>query len=82
MWKQVNFRIELNPKHLLFDFKFKFLGQELQILKDHVAEVITAKFSKDGNLVLTGSFDETAIIWDLRAKEYAVDFHVHMNFML
>lgn len=54
----------------------QFLGQELQILKDHVAEVITAKFSKDGNLVLTGSFDETAIIWDLRAKEYAVDFYV------
>lgn len=44
-------------------------GQEIQMLGDHKAEVISARFNKDGNLLLTASFDETAIIWDLRMKE-------------
>lgn len=44
-------------------------GQETLLLAGHQAEVISAHFSQDGNLLLTGSFDETAIVWDLRLKE-------------
>lgn len=43
-------------------------GQELQTLKHHGAEVINCQFSRDGNLLLTGSFDRTASIWDVRSK--------------
>lgn len=42
--------------------------QELQNLTYHGAEVITTHFSRDGNLLLTGSFDRTAAIWDIRSK--------------
>uniref|UniRef100_A0A1A9V9D6 WD_REPEATS_REGION domain-containing protein n=1 Tax=Glossina austeni TaxID=7395 RepID=A0A1A9V9D6_GLOAU len=42
--------------------------QELQNLSYHGAEVITTHFSRDGNLLLTGSFDRTAAIWDIRSK--------------
>lgn len=49
--------------------KIKKKGQETHILTDHLAEVIVAHFSKDGNLLLTGSFDSNALIWDLRSKE-------------
>lgn len=44
-------------------------GQQTHILTDHKAEVITVHFNKDGNLLLTGSFDNNAFIWDLRSKE-------------
>lgn len=42
------------------------------MLTEHMAEVITTHFNKDGNLLLTGSFDSNAFIWDLRSKEYVI----------
>lgn len=44
-------------------------GQQTHVLRDHTAEVISARFSNDGNLLLTGSFDSSALIWDIRSKE-------------
>lgn len=44
-------------------------GQQTHLLRDHTAEVITVHFNKDGNLLLTGSFDHNALIWDVRSKE-------------
>lgn len=44
-------------------------GQQTHVLADHQAEVITVHFSKNGDLLLTGSFDTNALIWDLRSKE-------------
>lgn len=44
-------------------------GQQTHVLRDHTAEVISARFSNDGNLLLTGSFDNSALIWDIRSKE-------------
>lgn len=44
-------------------------GQEIAVLDRHLAEVIVSKFSQDGNLLLTGSFDDNACIWDWRTKE-------------
>ena len=44
-------------------------GQEVNLFKEHEAEVISCHFNNDGNLLITGSFDENAIIWDIRQKE-------------
>lgn len=44
-------------------------GQEIHLLQEHLAEVIVARFNKNRDLLLTGSFDGNAFIWDLRSKE-------------
>lgn len=31
--------------------------------------MIAARFNNEGNLVITASFDETAIVWDIRLKD-------------
>lgn len=47
-------------------------GQELQTLNFHGAEVIASRFNREGNLLLTGSFDRTAIVWDQRMQRYMI----------
>lgn len=42
-------------------------GQPTLSLDAHQAEVIAARFSRDGHQVLTGSFDNVALVWDLRS---------------
>lgn len=42
-------------------------GQETHNLSGHEDAIISARFNNDGNLLLTGSFDCTAKIWDLRS---------------
>lgn len=37
-------------------------AQEVNFFKDHEAEVISCHFNNDGNLLITGSFDETAMV--------------------
>lgn len=44
-------------------------GQETHLLSEHEAEVIAVHFNKHGNILLTGSFDANAYLWDLRSKE-------------
>lgn len=44
------------------------IGNQIHLLDRHNAEVIGVHFNSDGNLLLTGSFDHTAHIWDLRSK--------------
>ena len=36
-------------------------------LEGHEAEIISLHFSSEGDRVITGSFDGTAKIWDLRS---------------
>lgn len=43
-------------------------AQEMQTLTHHGAEVIAARYNRDGQILLTGSFDHTAAIWDVRSK--------------
>ncbi|WVQ84024.1 hypothetical protein IAT38_006169 [Cryptococcus sp. DSM 104549] len=38
----------------------------IRILASHTAPVLSAAYSPKGNLLVTGSFDESAIIWDVR----------------
>ena len=45
-------------------------GQETHLFDRHRAEVIAVHFNNDDNILLTGSFDHNAYLWDLRTKEY------------
>jgi len=45
-------------------------SHELQQLTHHGAEVIAARFNRDGQMLLTGSFDHTAAICDVRSKRW------------
>lgn len=51
-------------------------GQPTHCLDAHGAEVIAARFSRDGQQVLTGSFDNTALVWDLRSGKLVGNFLV------
>lgn len=44
-------------------------GQPLHTFAEHNGEVIAVHFHKNGNVLLTGSFDGNAYLWDLRANE-------------
>lgn len=44
-------------------------GQSLHTFAEHNGEVISVHFHKNGNVLLTGSFDSNAYLWDLRANE-------------
>ena len=33
-------------------------------LKGHTGEIVSLNFNSDGDKIITGSFDKTAIIWD------------------
>ena len=44
-------------------------GQETGCLKGHTAEVVSISVNAQGNLILTGSFDNTACLWDIRTGE-------------
>lgn len=44
-------------------------GQETHSLREHDGEVIAVHFNKHGTILLTGSFDANAYLWDLRSKE-------------
>lgn len=58
----------IDGKARIFDAE---TAQELQQLNHHGAEVIAARYSRDGQMLLTGSFDHTAAIWDTRSKRWA-----------
>lgn len=44
-------------------------GQEIHSFSKHNAEVVAVHFNRNSNILLTGSFDHNAYLWDLRAKE-------------
>ncbi|XP_055378789.1 dynein assembly factor with WDR repeat domains 1 isoform X1 [Condylostylus longicornis] len=59
-------------------------AQEIGVLDQHTGEVIAAKYSREGQLILTGSFDNTAFIWDTRMKEYIlfIPNYIHIHIIL
>jgi len=46
-----------------------FIGQNVATLRGHTAEVVVNQFDGDGSTVITGSFDNTIKIWDVRTAE-------------
>ena len=45
------------------------MGKIHSTLKGHDGELVSLHFNSDGDLILTGSFDKTAIIWDARTRK-------------
>jgi dynein assembly factor with WDR repeat domains 1 len=45
------------------------MGKIHSTLKGHDGELVSLHFNTDGDLILTGSFDKTAMIWDARVGE-------------
>jgi len=46
-----------------------FTGQNVATLRGHTGEVVVNQFDRDGTAVLTGSFDNTIKIWDVRTAQ-------------
>ena len=44
-------------------------GKEHITLKGHEGEIVSLNFNADGDKILTGSFDKTAILWDTRTGD-------------
>jgi len=42
-------------------------GKEVCSLKGHTGEIVSLHFNSDGDKIITGSFDKTAIIWDTQS---------------
>lgn len=47
-----------------------FSGQNIATLRGHTGEVVTNQFNRDGTMVITGSFDSTIKLWDIRTCRY------------
>ena len=44
-------------------------GQQIASLEGHSAEIVSLNFNTDGDKILTGSFDNTAKVWEVRRRE-------------
>ncbi len=55
-------------------------GQQLAILKGHQNYVYSAKFSPDGQRIVTASFDSTVRVWDLSGQLLA-ELQGHQNYV-
>ncbi|WWC87236.1 uncharacterized protein L201_002124 [Kwoniella dendrophila CBS 6074] len=54
-------------------------NEPLRILKGHTAPVLSISFSPKSNLLVTGSFDESAIIWDLKKGKILKNLPAHAD---
>lgn len=55
-------------------------GQETHSFDEHRAEVISVHFNRDGDLLLTGSFDYNAYLWDLRTERCVSKLNFNRRF--
>ena len=46
-------------------------------LDGHEGEIISLNFSSDGDRIVTGSFDKTAKVWDVRSGELILTLAEH-----
>jgi transducin (beta)-like 1 len=60
----------VSPFHVL-------AGELKQILNAHKGPIFSLKWNKRGDLLLSGSVDKTAIIWDGRTGEVKQQFEFH-----
>lgn len=47
-----------------------FSGQNVTTLRGHTGEVMANQFDKNGLTMITGSFDGTVKLWDIRSAKY------------
>ncbi|XP_039011660.1 LOW QUALITY PROTEIN: WD40 repeat-containing protein HOS15-like [Hibiscus syriacus] len=53
------------------------LGELRSTLSKHKGPIFSLKWNKKGDYLLTGSFDKTAIVWDVKAEEWKQQFEFH-----
>lgn len=46
-------------------------------LNKHKGPIFSLKWNKKGDYLLSGSFDETAIVWDIKTGEWKQQFEFH-----
>jgi len=46
-----------------------FTGQNFATFRGHTGEVVVNQFDRNGSAMITGSFDNTIKIWDVRTAQ-------------
>jgi WD40 repeat protein len=54
-------------------------GELQQLLHKHRGPIFSLKWNKKGDLLLSGSVDKTAIIWDVKSGEVRQQFEFHQG---
>lgn len=54
-------------------------GEEMRVLDGHAGAVTSAEFSSDGRLLLTGSLDGSARLWNVETGEVVEDYPIPDN---
>ena len=52
-------------------------GELITTLNKHKGPIFSLKWNKKGDYLLSGSFDETAIVWDVKTGEWKQQFEFH-----
>ena len=56
---------------------YLWLGELKSTLSKHKGPIFSLKWNKKGDYLLTGSCDQTAIVWDVKAEEWKQQFEFH-----
>ena len=56
-------------------------GELKHVLKKHQGPIFSLKWNKKGDLLLSGSVDKTAIIWDTSRAESRQQFEFHAGLL-
>jgi len=68
---------------LIMQWCFFFLPGELwSILSKHKGPIFSLKWNKKGDYLLTGSCDQSAIVWDVKAMKWKQQFEFHSGKIL
>ncbi len=55
----------------------RLAGALQKTLNKHTAPIFSLKWNRKGNLLLSGSVDKTAIIWDTKSGDMKQEFQFH-----
>lgn len=69
----------LSPSHNQSNMPLTTQGETLVEFKGHSNFCFSVKFSPQGNLIVSGSFDETVKIWDVRSGECVATLPAHSD---
>lgn len=61
--------------HNLYTFDMRHLSSALQIYKDHVSAIMSVDYSPTGQEIVTGSYDRTLRLWDVKQGNHSRDVY-------